>query len=862
MADVLELLRTALEERYAVERLIGEGGMATVYLANDTRHDRKVAIKVLRPELAVSIGADRFLREIKVAAKLQHPNILPLYDSGEASEFLYYVMPFVEGESLRALMEREQQLSLPDSIQLTCDIADALYYAHSNKVVHRDIKPENILLRDGRPLVADFGIARAVSAAGEKLTETGMAVGTPHYMSPEQALAAENIDGRTDQYSLACMLYEMLVGQPPFHGPNAMAILARHSLEAVPSLQVVRNSVPDEVEDAIMRALEKTPADRFATIRDFADALAEVDLGNARRTSSRSMRARTSAPQRTRRTTGSLRAAEPKGIPARALAFARSRGKGFWSVVTIAILAALGLSGWLWLRPGTASGAASSGFSANRIAVLYFDSRGGQDSIGYLADGLTEALIHELSEVKPLQVISRGGVAPYRNAAVAPDSIGRALKVGTLVQGSVAGFGNKLRVSVSLVNAANGEEIGSKTLERPREEIFALQDDVAREVSLFLRQRLGEEINLQEIRTGTRNPKAWELVQQAAKLSKDVEPLLIAGDTAAAGRRLDAADSILAAVEQLDPKWVTPPIERGWLAYRQTDLADGFDKPLYSKWTTRGLEDANRALKIKPDDPDALELRGILRYLRWILNLEPDQAQAKLLLDGAEQDLRAAVAAKPTAARAWTYLSHLLSGQGQLAESKLAAVRSYEADPYLSSAKQTLYSLFTASYFLEDQVEAKHWCDEGGQRFPDYYRFAECRLWLMSMKGQTPDIAKAWQVQAEFVKLTPANLRAYYSLYGRMLVGMALVEAGLPDSARSVVSHSRGDATVDPGRELAYYEAVVRTQLGDRDEAFRLLSTYVAANPQQRANIAKDEGLRDLRSDPRFVTLFGKPGPS
>jgi eukaryotic-like serine/threonine-protein kinase len=751
---------------------------------------------------------------------------------------------------------------LPDSIQLTCDIADALHYAHTNKVVHRDIKPENILLRDGRPLVADFGIARAVSAAGEKLTETGMAVGTPHYMSPEQGLASEHIDGRTDQYSLGCMLYEMLVGQPPFHGPNAMAILARHSLEAVPSLQVVRNSIPDEVEDAIMRALEKTPADRFPTIRDFADALAEVDLGSAaRRTSSRSVRARRSAPQGVRRTTGSVRA-EPKALPARVLELAGARGKVFWSIVTLAVLAALGLSAWaVWLRPGTASGAAS-GFSPNRIAVLYFDSRGGQDSIGYLADGLTEALIHELSEVKPLQVISRGGVAPYRNAAVAPDSIGRALKVGTLVQGSVAGFGNKLRVSVSLANAATGEEIGSKTLERPREEIFALQDDVAREVALFLRQRLGEEINLQEIRTGTRNPKAWEMVQQAGKLSKDVDPLLIAGDTAAAARRLDAADTLLAGVEQLDPKWVTPPIERGWLAYRQTDLADGFDKPLYSKWTTRGLEDANRALKIKPDDPDALELRGILEYLRWILNLEPDQGRAKQLLDAAEQDLRAAVAAKPTAARAWTYLSHLLSGRGQLAESKLAAVRSYEADPYLSSARQTLYSLFMASYYLEDQVEAAHWCDEGSQRFPDYYRFAECRLWLMSMKGQTPDIAKAWQVLAEFVKLTPANLRAYYSLYGRMLVGMALVQAGLPDSARSVVSRSRGDATVDAGRDLAYYEALVRAQLGDRDEAFRLLSTYVAANPQQRANIAKDEGLKDLRSDPRFVTLFGKPGAS
>ena len=862
MADVLELLRTALEERYAVERLIGEGGMATVYLANDIRHDRKVAIKVLRPELAASIGADRFLREIKVAAKLQHPNILPLYDSGEASDFLYYVMPFVEGESLRAPMEREEQLSLPDSIQLTCDIADALHYAHTNKVVHRDIKPENILLRDGRPLVADFGIARAVSAAGEKLTETGMAVGTPHYMSPEQGLASEHIDGRTDQYSLACMLYEMLVGQPPFHGPNAMAILARHSWRRCPACRWCAIRFPMRWKTRSCGRWRRPrpidfPPSGISPMRSpkWISGVLHAVPPPARCEHGALL------PQGVRRTTGSVRA-EPKR--------ASSQGPGVCPISGQGVLVnrdrrdsgrpgALGLVGVAATRHGLGRGFRFQSQS-DRGDVLR--SRGGQDSIGYLADGLTEALIHELSEVNRFRSISRGGVAPYRNAAVAPDSIGRALKVGTLVQGSVAGFGNKLRVSVSLTNAATGEEIGSKTLERPREEIFALQDDVAREVSLFLRQRLGEEINLQEIRTGTRNPKAWELVQQAGKLSKDVEPLLTAGDTAAAARRLDAADSILAGVERLDPRWVTPPIERGWLAYRQTDLADGFDKPLYSKWTTRGLEDANRALKIKPDDPDALELRGILEYLRWILNLEPDQARAKQLLDAAEQDLRAAVAAKPTAARAWTYLSHLLSGQGQLAESKLAAVRSYEADPYLSSAKQTLYSLFMASYSLEDQVEATHWCDEGSQRFPDYYRFAECRLWLMSMKGQTPDIAKAWQVLAEFVKLTPANLRAYYSLYGRMLVGMALVQAGLPDSARSVVSRSRGDATVDAGRDLAYYEALVRTQLGDRDEAFRLLSTYVAANPQQRANIAKDEGLKDLRSDPRFVTLFGKPGPS
>jgi eukaryotic-like serine/threonine-protein kinase len=299
VTDPLESLRLALEERYVVERLIGQGGMATVYLARDKRHNRPVAIKVLRPELAASLGADRFLREIQVAAHLQHPHILALYDSGEAAGFLYYVMPFIEGESLRARLTREDQLSLRDAIQLTCEVADALQYAHTRHIIHRDVKPENILIQEGHALVADFGIARAVSqAAGEKLTETGMAVGTPHYMSPEQAHAGNHIDGRSDEYSLGCVAYEMLIGQPPFVGPNAMAILARHSMEGVPSLQVVRNSIPDEVEDAIMRALEKTPADRFPAVKEFADALAEADLGpSARRTSSRSVRARRSTPR-------------------------------------------------------------------------------------------------------------------------------------------------------------------------------------------------------------------------------------------------------------------------------------------------------------------------------------------------------------------------------------------------------------------------------------------------------------------------------------------------------------------------------------------------------------------------------------
>ncbi len=263
MADVLEQLRAALGDRYDVERLVGEGGMATVFLAQDRRHDRRVAVKTLRPELVASIGADRFLREIRVAARLQHPNVLALYDSGQAGGILYYVMPFVEGESLRHRLSRELQLPLYDAVRITREAAEGLAYAHERGVVHRDIKPENILLQNGHALVADFGIARAVDAAGEKLTQSGMAVGTPHYMSPEQALGADHADGRSDVYSLGCVLYELLVGQPPFDGPNTRAIMARHQMEQVPGLRIVRQSISEEIEDVVFQALEKTPADRF-----------------------------------------------------------------------------------------------------------------------------------------------------------------------------------------------------------------------------------------------------------------------------------------------------------------------------------------------------------------------------------------------------------------------------------------------------------------------------------------------------------------------------------------------------------------------------------------------------------------------
>ncbi len=306
MTDAAQRLSAALADHYAIERELGQGGMATVYLAHDVRHDRKVALKVLRPELAAVIGAERFLKEIKVTANLQHPHVLGLIDSGEADRLLYYVMPFVEGESLRDRLTREKQLPVDDAVRITREVASALDYAHRHHVIHRDIKPENILLHEGQALVADFGIALAVSAAGgTRMTETGMSLGTPHYMSPEQAMGEREITARSDVYALGCVLYEMLVGEPPFTGPTAQAIVAKVVTETPRPLVPQRHTIPPHVEAAALQALEKLPADRFGTAALFADALANASFATA-------------APASGRATPASLARRTP-GLPAVAL---------------------------------------------------------------------------------------------------------------------------------------------------------------------------------------------------------------------------------------------------------------------------------------------------------------------------------------------------------------------------------------------------------------------------------------------------------------------------------------------------------------------------------------------------------------
>ncbi|MGH7627850.1 MAG: hypothetical protein ACREOF_00350, partial [Gemmatimonadales bacterium] len=494
-----------------------------------------------------------------------------------------------------------------------------------------------------------------------------------------------------------------------------------------------------------------------------------------------------------------------------------------------------------------------------RVAVLYFSSRGGSDSLAYLADGLTEALINELSAVKALQVISRNGVTPYRNGNVTPDSISRALKVGTLVSGTVAQSGDRLRVNVALVNAVTGAELGNQTIERPRAELFALQDDLAKEVSFFLRARLGQEIEVRESRAGTRHVAAWEELQRGLQESQDADALGAADDSAGAAAKFAKADSLFARAETLDPTWLRPPTLRGWLDFRRSRLALSAPPAYHRERIDRGLQHAARALAIRPDDPDALELRGTLRYWRWLNNLAPP-TEVDAVFTGAEQDLRASVGANPGQASAWTTLSHLLINKPALAEAKLAALRAYDADPYLTNANVTVWRLFTTSYDLEDVVEAKNWCEEGQRRFPEDYRFLECQLWYFSLEGAKPDVPTAWRVLDRYVEASPPGLRELNKKKGQMRVAAALGRARLADSARSVALRARADPSLDPGREVMFLEVVARSILGDSDDAFRLLSTYIASNPGIRGSMAKDAEsweLRGLRTDPRWRTLVG-----
>jgi len=835
-------LRERLASRYIIHREIGRGGMATVYLAHDVKHDRPVAVKVLNDELSVALGPERFRREIRIATKLTHPNILPVFDSGEVDELLYFVMPYVAGGSLRARIARERQLVLEDALQIATEVASALDFAHQHGLVHRDIKPENILFGDGHAFVTDFGVARAINAAGEdRITRSGVTLGTPLYMSPEQAAAESSIDGRSDIYSLGCCVYEMLVGAPPFAGPTAQVIIARHSLEQVPSLYIARQGIPEHVEASVMKALSKAPADRFRTAAEFSEALnARIAVTMPRMSGAIQ---RVPAPPRS------------SVIVRRAAAAALTLG-------------VLGVAAWAFLKPRVATRAGDTGLNPRRLAVMYFDDRSG-GRLAYLADGLTEELIDRLRGVRGLDVISANGVRGFRDTPA--DSVARALSVGTIVQGSVEPIrGDSVRVTVRLVEGGSGVDFKRTAFTGAAGAATRLRDDVADRASTFLRERLGEEIRLQARRGETTNPSAWSLLQQAERTRKNADSLAAEDSAASAAVQFARADSMLSVAEGLDARWAAPIVLRGTIAYRQARLAR--DRIAANDAITRGLGHAERAVALDSRDADALELRGTLRYLRWLLSLEPDPSRAAALLRGAETDLRAAVSISPSNASAWSTLSHLQYQKPDFTEAKLAAQRAYEEDAYLSAAPDIVWRLYTTSYDLEDFAGATQWCAEGRRRFPANPRFFECNLWLMTTPVSRPDIPRAWALVDSVKQRSPKDGWDVRERQLHFVVAAAIARASvvdtarhalLADSARRVIERSRATRSQDPEGELLGSEAFVHVLLGDKTSAFQRLKEYFAVNPGHRARFAQANSWwwRGLRDDPRYAEIVGFTQP-
>ncbi|HEX6573564.1 MAG TPA: serine/threonine-protein kinase [Gemmatimonadaceae bacterium] len=847
MNELLEKLKAALNDRYDVEREIGEGGMATVFLARDVRHERKVAIKVLHEDLGAAVGAERFRREISIATSLTHPHILTLYDSGEAAGSLFYVMPFIEGESLRHRMDREKQLPIDEALKITGEVASALGYAHKKGIVHRDIKPENILLESGHAIVADFGIARAVQAdGGGALTKTGMSLGTPTYMSPEQAFAEKDIDGRSDMYSLACVLYEMLTGEPPFSGPNAQAIMARHSMSEVPSMQIVRNTIPDEVEDVVMKALAKSAADRYPTIDEFAQELQECVIDyhtTTRRTMSTTRAMRTTTTRRT--------AALPPPVP--------------WykkpAVIggIVAAVVVLGVAGFLLKgKVGSASAADSGGYPPNKVAVMYFQD-GGNDELSYIADGLTENLISRLNEVNALKVVSQSGMQPYRDKTISPDSIAQVFSAGTVVTGNISTEGENVRIRVRLVNGNSGDEIDKASFDQPKSAIVGAEENIAAKVAELLQKVVGTAVQLRSARAGTSNAVAWTLYQRAMRSKKDGDALIAKSDAAGASKAYIAADSLLKQAASTDGSWAEPLVGMSTVSLAR---ARATENPLDAKpFIDQGIAQAQQALGKNARDAGALEMRGTLRLLKWSYSLADNDAERNALLTGAQQDLEKAVEVEPTRASAWASLSTVYSQEDDTPKAKIAAQRAYEADAYLSNTDEVLWKLYATSYDMESWRDAQKYCSDGGQRFPDNPRFVRCRLWLMTSKAVTADPTKAWADYAALEKLTPPQIWKLRQFEARMLVAAALGRAGMQDSARKVLVGARPNPADDKEGELAGVEAFIWTLIGtsrDTTEAINILSRYVSASPQHRAGLRESQlwWWRGLREDKRFQSLI------
>jgi len=626
MSDLPDGLATAVAERYTIESELGRGGMATVYRAWDRKHERPVAVKVLRRDIAAVLGPERFLREIRLAAALQHPHILPLHDSGAANDYLYYVMPYVEGESLRQRLERERQLPVEEALRVAVEVADALSHAHSRGIVHRDIKPENILLAAGHAVVADFGIARAIDVAGgDKLTQTGITLGTPAYMSPEQAAGDPQTDGRSDLYSLGCVLYEMLAGAPPFTGHSAQAILVKHLTEPAPRLTPLRD-VAVSLEQVIRRCLAKAAADRFTTAAELRQALEAA------------------------------REAKP-GPPVRP-PFPRPRPVLVWPAVALVLTGAVYLANRGAARPGGAAPASAR----TRLAVLPLVNMSADPRNDYFTDGMTEELISTLSQIGGVRVIAGTSVLPYRDQRKSVAEIGRELSVGSVLEGSVRKTGDRVRITAQLIDVATQEHVWSAEYDRSLRDVFAIQSDVARRVADALQSRLTGDDGRAAV--PTTSLAAYDFYLRGLYYAQKVV------DPASEQATRDSAILMLERAVQNDPRFAL-----GYAVLARQYARKYFTSSADKRLEQRGFVAVEKALALDPHLAQAYHARALLAWT--LANGFPHEQ--------AVRDLRRALELNPSLAEAHYDLARVYLHIGLLKKAREEARATELLDPATTS---------------------------------------------------------------------------------------------------------------------------------------------------------------------------------
>ncbi len=754
MSDLARRLQKELAGRYSVGKQLGAGGMAVVFLGQDLRHDRKVALKVLRPELGVAVAGGRFLTEIRIAANLVHPNILPLFDSGEADGLLFYVMPFIEGESLRDRLTREKELPLSDALHIVRGAASALEFAHRRGVVHRDIKPENILLVEGEAIVVDFGIAKAVWAAGdEQLTATGIAVGTPTYMSPEQVSGERELDGRSDVYSLACVLYEMLAGTPPYSGPTAMAILARKMTDPVPSLTALRETVSPAVERAISRALEKTPADRFATATQFVEALAGTGALDVT-TGSRTIPQATEAPP-------------------------------------------------------------------TSIAVLPFVTLSADPEDEFLGDGIAEELIHALTRVSGLRVVARTSAFVYKGKQVDVREIGKALGVGAVLDGSIRRVGKRLRVTTQLVNASDGYHLWSERYDRGVEDVFAVQDDIARTTV----ERLQGEIFTDEqpaVAAPAGGFRAYELYLRGRH---------------AWNRRteegLRTSITLLRQAIQVDQDFA--------LAYAA--LADAlvtfgiYGSAAPDEVMPQAESAALAALELDESLAEALTALACVRAVyRW------DWGQA-------DHDFRRAIELNPRYATAYQwYAINCLTPHGRFADARAALAHAEQLDPI---SAVVLVSKGFVSYCERDYERADREYQAALARAAD---FAIIHYFVSQLREQQGQYREAVASIERAIDLAGATTESLAALARARVLGGEQAEA---ERLLHVLQHRSEERYVSP-----VLLSLVLAALGQTDLAFEELERACASRAPELIWLGVRPVFDPLAGDPRMERLRARVGVS